>query len=265
MMITAILGPIDRLPYLNAAPRRGTSSEALLLRAALANTLPDGVDALLVTSDLQGVVPDWSDGGAPTLLGVQLARRYGELADEGVVPRPARTGVLLLGDLYSAPGADVRGASGDVRSVWEAFAASYAWVAGVAGNHDRFGPAGLDGVAHLDDTHLLDGDIVTLGGARFGGVSWIMGNGDKAGRRDDVVYLDMVERVASQQPDVLLLHQPPRGGNGQRGDTRLSELLTDHPVPLTICGHAHWDHPLYTGPGGQILNVDKRALVVRVS
>jgi hypothetical protein len=46
---------------------------------------------------------------------------------------------ILAGDLYSAPGGDVRGATGDLRSVWSAFADAFAWVVGVAGNHDLFG------------------------------------------------------------------------------------------------------------------------------
>ena len=35
---------------------------------------------------------------------------------------------------------DKRGGSGDVTGVWLAFADIFQWVAGVAGNHDTFGP-----------------------------------------------------------------------------------------------------------------------------
>ncbi len=96
------------------------------------DVLPSGLDALILTGDLQGIAPSWSTGSTG-LLGVRLAEELVELSEQGVLPYPERTGVVLAGDLYSAPGANIRGASGDVRAVWEAFADAFRWVAGVQG------------------------------------------------------------------------------------------------------------------------------------
>jgi hypothetical protein len=39
-------------------------------------------------------------------------------------------------------------------------------------------------------------------------------------------------------------------------------VIDEHATPLTICGHFHWESPLCGRPGGQILNVDFRVIVL---
>ncbi|NPC81792.1 metallophosphoesterase, partial [Pyxidicoccus fallax] len=133
--------PAGTWPYQSAAPRGGAEVRHFPLLRGTVDVLPEGLDALLVMSDLQGVAPHALRDGAVALLGEVLADTLAELGEYGDLPLPANTGVVLAGDLYSDETATVRGASGDVRAVWSAFATHYRWVAGVAGNHDTFGSA----------------------------------------------------------------------------------------------------------------------------
>jgi len=64
--------PVLRLRYTNAGKRGKAESSTLPVFVGEAEGLPDGLDALVLTSDLQGVVPSWRDAGANALLGVFL-------------------------------------------------------------------------------------------------------------------------------------------------------------------------------------------------
>ena len=262
--ITSSSLPVTSIGFLNASRRGTPETDSLPVMLAQVDALPGDLAALLVTADLQGVVPDWHDGGRPRLLGEELADAYLTLADQGVVPPAAATGVILAGDLYSAPDASERGASGDVRSVWEAFASAFRWVAGVAGNHDRFGSA-RDQARFVarPGVHLLDGDVASLDGLRVAGVGLIAGNPNKPGRRSEADQLGMLELVLGDHPDVLVVHEGPNGASDQRGSPGIREELSRRPPPLTICGHCHWHRPLFELDGAaQVLNVDGRAVVL---
>jgi Icc-related predicted phosphoesterase len=251
--------PVHWVRYLNAARGGGSSVERLPIARARATGLPAGVDAIVATSDLQGVVPD-PHTRASILLGVAVAEALEELAFDDVLPSLARTGALLAGDLYSVPGADKRGGYGDVADVWRAFAERFAWVAGVAGNHDDVGR--VEPAAHV---HLLDGARVDLDGLRIGGVGLIAGNPGKRGRRAEDDQLARIEEVVAGGVDVLLVHEGPAGdadAGGQPGHATIRELVEAYEVPLTVCGHAHWEPALARHPRGQILNVDARVVVL---
>jgi hypothetical protein len=151
--------------YRRARSGGGTETARLRVHRLLVDRVPDGCDAVLVTGDLQGVAPSpW--GGEAVLLGIALADFLGVWAQEGLLPPPERVGVVLAGDLYSAPSADWRGATGEVRDVWLAFAAAGCpFVLGVAGNHDR---VTIEDLADLGpDVVLLDGTCVERGGVLF--------------------------------------------------------------------------------------------------
>jgi Icc-related predicted phosphoesterase len=258
LRITGIADDLLReVHYLNAAQRGGTEVDRLpVARGTLAAPLGAELDALLVCSDLQGVVP--GPQGKSELLGVQVAAVLGQLADAGVIPPAARTGVVLAGDLYAVPAGNKRGGYGDVAVVWGAFAARFAWVVGVAGNHDD-----VSGVAAVaSNAHLLDGRRVELGGLRIGGVGGIIGNPRKPGRRTEDDQLAEIERTIALGLDILVLHEGPRGGEHQPGHPAIRRAIEVGAVGLTICGHDHWRHPLTDHRHGQILNVDARAVVL---
>ncbi|MCA9606645.1 MAG: metallophosphoesterase [Myxococcales bacterium] len=246
--------PFEALRYLNAG-RRGPTVERLPIHRGRADGLPDGVDAVLCASDLQGMAPG-PDGAA--LLGVGLAARYPELADRALVPRPERTGVFLAGDLWADPLSRSRGGFGPVDDVWAAFASRFAWVTGVAGNHDD-----VSLVPELDDAYLLDGEVVRLPGLIVGGVGGIIGEKKKPGRRSEGAFFSALDDVLVESPDVVVLHEGPEGDRRQRGHPAIGARLRTMQVRLTICGHVHWAEPLATlGPTGQVLNVDGRAVVL---
>lgn len=248
---------IREIHYLNASSRGSSEVERLpVSRGALAAPLGDELDALIVCSDLQGIVP--GPQGRSELLGVQVAAVLAQLALDRAIPAAARTGVLLAGDFYSVAAANKRGGYGDVADVWGAFADRFAWVAGVAGNHDD-----VSGVAGLGArVHLLDGGLAELSGLRIGGVGGIIGNPRKPGRRAEADQLHAIERAIDHGLDVLILHEGPRGDVNQPGNAAIRDTIEARAVGLTICGHDHWRVALASHAHGQILNVDARVVVL---
>lgn len=242
--------PIAELRYLNARSGGGTEVSRLEVLRAHTDRLADELDAIAITSDLQGM----SNGA---LLGVAVADLLVDLAERGVLPRVARTGIVLAGDLYSVPAANKRGGFGDVSTVWQAFSV-YPWVVGVAGNHDDVGAVPELG-EHL---HLLDGTTVVVDGIRFGGVGGIIGNPRKPGRRDEDDQLARISAVLDEGCDILVLHEGPHGDEGQPGNAAIRELVDAAELPFVACGHAHWEHTLGVRAAGQTLNVDARVVVL---
>lgn len=182
---------------------------------------------------------------------------------EGHVQAPGRALALLAGDLYAAPQADQRGATGDVRPVWEAFSATFASVAGVNGNHDTFGEQSAADFAHHAGVQLLDGEVRTLLGLRVGGVGGIVGKPTKPNRKSEAHFQDLLARVLRGGADVVLLHQGP-DGPGERGSpTVRTAIEAVEAPPLVAFGHCHWAVPFYEVGRRQLLNVDGRVVVLR--
>lgn len=260
--------PFSSLSYVNAAPGGGTVLATLPISRAEVDRLPPSIDALLVTSDLQGVVVGAPPDREIALLGCALADHYLALAaNDHSLPPADRVGVILAGDLYSAPGGDVRGATGDVRAVWYRFADHFAFVAGVAGNHDLFGtPKERRRFEGEPGIHLIDGTVAEISGLRIGGVSGIIGESAKNERKREDYFLSLLADVLEQQPDFVVLHQGPDGGEGRlRGHSGVRELLAAAAPMLTVCGHAHWPRAMAEPDPGQVtLNVDGRALLLMV-
>lgn len=249
--------PFARLAYLNAGKRGGSVNASLPWLLGVAHTsAASHLDALLITSDLQGVVRDWHTGHT-RLLGEAVAGQYLTLAQEGLCADPARVGVILAGDLYAAPGGDIRGASGPVEGVWRAFAAHFAWAVGVVGNHDTITEP------LPENAHLLDLDYAPLSGLEIAGLGGVIGDPRKPQRRSEQDYLAGVEVLLAGQPDVLVLHTPPHLSAAQRGEERLKPLLAGY-GGLMVCGHIHWDAALAGLGAGQVLNVEGRVVYLEL-
>jgi Icc-related predicted phosphoesterase len=172
---------------------------------------------------------------------------------------------VLAGDLFSDPSANKRGASGDVRSVWSAFAAQFRWVVGVAGNHDTFGtPRERERFLQHPGVHLLDTEVRELDGLALGGVSGIIGRVEKPGRREEADQLEHIRKVLRREPEVLVLHEGPDfPAEALRGSAPIREAVSARKGLLIVCGHCHWEVPLVTLEGGaQVLNVDARAVLL---
>lgn len=254
-------------PYLCAASGGGTESVSLPFLMGSVEGLSDGLEALVLTSDLQGVAPSWRNDGAVALLGEVVVDVLEELSDSGQIPALWECGAILAGDLFSSMDARKRGASGDVRSVWNRFAESFRWVAGSPGNHDRFGTAKerlrLSGQPNV---HLLDGDVTEVDGLRIAGVGGITAPEHKlhkGGRRLLEEQVSLLRQAASAEPDLLVMHEGPAGTKpGQRGNEVITGVLSERPPPLVVCGHVHWESAVSPIAAGHIVNVDARVAVL---
>lgn len=250
--------PIARIPYRSARAGGGAERGELALVPVRVPALPVGVDAILIAGDLQAR----SDDPRRLLLGEVLAEVLFDLAADARVPALDRIGVILAGDLFAAPAADARGASGCVVPVWEAFACVCRWVVGVLGNHDTLGdPGEQQRFRALRRAHLLDGTTATLDGMIVAGVSGIVGPVGKAQRRPEKAYLAELARVAPGA-DVLVLHESPSGAWGQLGRDAIRDALAPTRVPFLFSGHCHWPEPRATIGATQVVNVDGRALLL---
>ncbi len=259
--------PFHSFPYRSAVSGGGTETRACAINRGVVDVLPRDIDALVVTADLQGVV---GHGRANRLLGSELAMQLVALALDNAIPPVDRIGVVIAGDMYSAPAADQRGASGDVRDVWAALASQVQVVVGVAGNHDTFGTSAerIAFFAKHENAHLLDGTVVDVGGMKFGGVGGIIGDPKKPQRKSERDFLRMVQSLRDQSADVIITHQGADTLDGRRGAPAVRALLVDHPPhpTLAVCGHCWWPDPLAAlHDDVQALNVDSRVIVLTLS
>ncbi len=253
--------------YLNAGRGPGQFYEdRLLVHVAKVDRLPEGVFALFATADLQGRERfQDSPSGPLRLLGEVLPQRLAEeVLPALAIGKTDQVGVLLAGDFYTVPALDKRGGTGDVTSVWRAFADSFQWVAGVPGNHDTFGDPPQRRPRFPARMYYLDGDTAQIGGFRIAGIGGIIGNPSRPNRRSEEDYLTTLKGLLSPSADVLLMHEGPEGVHpGQRGFAHVREMLEASGMQLVIRGHAHWDDPFAEYPSGlQVLNVDARVVVL---
>ncbi|WP_145408259.1 metallophosphoesterase family protein [Paenibacillus xylanexedens] len=248
-IITLQEHPIETFGYLNAVPGGEVQAAQLPIYVGTISGLPNGLDALIVSSDLQGIVPlpyvrdnteiasnsdvqisthrpsqyePTSSREEDCLLGEMLPD-YVRLLLEVEMPEidPNRVGVLLCGDLYARRGK--RGASGNPVPVWLAFRDAFGWVAGVDGNHDLTDEAGArrlhsDAAIHYMDAPVVINASLPMDGLassaasqplRVAGLGGIIGRPDKPNRLPKEQYLQSLSKLLKQQPDCLVLHQSP--------------------------------------------------------
>jgi Icc protein len=254
---------ISQVSYRAARSGGGVEERELPILRGQVDSLPAGLEALVVTSGLQGIA---MDDDAEVLLGVAAARAIATLSDNGAIPPRARTGVLLAGDLFSAPKPDERAASGDVRPVWLAFRRFFRWVAGVTGTRDLYGESPRDEGAFATSAgvRILDGDIVTIDGLKVGGIAGLVGDPKKPRRKSPREFAQTVRKMKVQEMDVLVLHGGPDVPAEKLVGSSDVRLALDGIGPrLVVCGHAYW--PKCTAEirgGAQVLNVDSRAVVL---
>lgn len=262
--------PSHKLKYLNAARGGGMEVVVLPFLFGTAEALPEGVDAVVVTSDLQGREFLGSKDKPGRLLSEVVAEELIERGDSLGLPDPSRVGVVLAGDLFARESG--RGGNGDIFPALRAFSEWFAWVVAVGGNHDDVGswPITEDSWARLRAVprlHFLDGHTVELGGVRISGVSGVEGDPQRAFRRPADDFRGAIELVLLDRPELLVLHQGPHvDGVARKSSETVREALDHaHPAPpLCICGHDPWETPVVQLPNGtQVLNVDHRVVVLR--
>jgi len=255
--------PILEIPFLNAG--RGPGGfyvDRLPVIDAVVDSLPDDLDAIVATGDLQGRERlQESKGAPPRLLGEVLPSRLSEEILPSLDLAADRSGVLLAGDLYTVPALDRRGGSGDVTGVWTAFGQEFAWVAGVPGNHDTFGDGINPSHPLPGNLHYLDNRRAAIDGLRIAGLGGIIGNPRRPHRRTDQELDQCLDELLSEPTDALVMHDGPDVPESRlRGSPVIRQALERLRPPLVVRGHAYWKEPLAELAGGtQVLMPQKRA------
>tara|TARA_R110002049_G_scaffold285698_4_gene467064 strand:- start:225708 stop:226523 length:816 start_codon:yes stop_codon:yes gene_type:complete len=266
MRITSIQPElIQEIPFLNTG--RGPGGfyrDSLPVHHGFVDALPVGMSAIIVTADLQGRETFESSGGRPIRL---LGEVLPAMLTQEIIPNlgvgDGRIGVFLAGDFYTVPALDKRGGSGDVTSVWQAFAGEFDWVVGVAGNHDLFGDAATR-PRFSKPVHFLDNDTVVVEGLPIAGLSGIPGNPRRPWRRTEEDYVEALELLLCDSPAMVVTHDGPDAPDaGHRGSPRIRQAFEQSEPTLVIRGHAHWKEPFAElSNGTQVLNVDARVVIL---
>jgi Icc protein len=245
--------PFHELRY-RSSGRGGEIRDVVLpFYRAIVDSLPKGVSSFVLTSDLQGRE---NDKNTNRLVGEAVAEELSLLCELGEIPKINFVG--LAGDLYDYPEMHKLGGSGDVTSVWNAFAREFDLVIGVHGNHDIVIDSEL---AH--NTVILDGTSTKLNGIEIGGVSGIIGRSDRNQRKSEGDFLKELGKVTNTKSSLILLHQGPEDTvNNQIGEPLITQHLENNGDCIVVFGHCHWNKPLVTIGKNQVLNVDNKLYVV---
>jgi len=261
--------PIEVFDFLNAGRRPNQFYvDKLPVYVAEVDRLPEDLDAIVVTADLQGreTFPERRQSDQPRLLGEVLPEMLRPTLSGIGIAADANVAAILAGDFYTYPDLRGRGGTGDVTQVWHAFADEYCWVAGVAGNHDTFGESKrMSGArSHI---HFLDNDRVKLSGLKIAGLSGVIGNPKKNFRRREDEFLASVEKLLSSETDILVMHDGPDAPeSGYRGIQQVREIVEFKKPRLVIRGHSHWPKPLAELANGvQVLNVDATVAILKAA
>lgn len=110
------------LPYFDAAAGGGRVRKDLPFLRGQVRGLPAGTPALVALADLQGRAG--LDADPASLLGCAVAADLPAIQAAAGLPPPLHSVGLLAGDLYTVPGADRRGGTGEVTAVWQHAAVS---------------------------------------------------------------------------------------------------------------------------------------------
>ena len=259
--------PIGKIAFLNAGrrPNQFYQDEVCVYHGRV-EQLPDSLDAVVVTADLQGrELPGPRKPTPPDglrLLGEVMPELLGEYLDAVEVNSNANVAAILAGDFYTYPDLRGRGGTGDVTAVWQSFADNYQWVVGVGGNHDTFGEHTQSFTR--ENAIFLDGARQEVDGIKFAGISGVIGNPKKNFRRTHEEFLFTLDDLITPPTDVLVMHDGPNGRRtGCRGIEEALELVETRRPTMVIRGHCHWPTPLVEVQHGiQILNVDQTVVIL---
>jgi len=248
--------PFHELKY-RSSGRGGKIREVVLpFYRAIVDAIPKGASSFVLTSDLQGRE---NDKNTNRLVGEAVAEELSLLHELGEIPKVDFIG--LAGDLYDYPEMHKLGGTGDVTSVWNAFAREFKVVVGVHGNHDKVIESEL-----AANTIILDGASSNVNGIRIGGVSGIIGRSDRNQRKSEDKFIKKLGKVTNGKNSLILLHQGPEDTvNKQIGEPLITQHLETRGNCIVVFGHCYWSKALVTIGKNQVLNVDNKLYVVSAS
>ncbi|AWB43635.1 hypothetical protein DCC85_04950 [Paenibacillus sp. CAA11] len=254
--------PAEFLGYTTAVRGDGPVAHTVLpIYFGEVTGLGDELDALIVTSDLQGTA-ETKQGDRllgeilPDFLAVLLGVEKPDLELE-------RMAVLLCGDLYADP--QHMGSSGDPLPVWRAFGQNFGRVIGVNGNHDLVDDAGVRELTEAQDmVYFHSPGCVKVQQLPIAGLSGIPGRTDKPNRMVEEDYIQVLKSLLKKGPELVLLHQCPAVPEaGCAGHWGTREVIEKAEPTLICCGHVHWGQPLVELDNRtQILNADGRVFIL---
>ena len=252
--------PFHSLPYWTSGPGKTPYQRGLPFFHAKAEGLPDGIESLVLLSDLQGrEYLSVNLEGTERLLGEAVAEELSLLKGLGEIP--GISAILICGDLYDYPDCRKPGGTGPVETVLLSLSEVSEEVIAVLGNHDT-----LDSQTQLPSKiSVLDGKVITTNfGLRIGGLGGIIGDPKRHNRRDEDTFLRHMKLCTQKRPHILMLHQGPEDKErGREGNPAITQSLEKSFSGLTLFGHTHWpDCPLIWIGDGQVLNLDARVVVI---
>lgn len=252
--------PIEKISFLTIPQNSLDPSEySLPIYKGKIKGLPENINGIVVTSDLQGVVIQNDEN---ILLGEILADNL-KLIFEIYFPKINinRTIAFLCGDLY----ADLikRGQSGSPTKVWEKFASVFGQTIGITGNHDKFN--NIEDLYKIKNAKLLVNEIFEIEGLKIAGLSGIIGRPDKNFRLQETNYLKSLSNLLSKKPNILLTHLSPQiSDENLQGDENITKILENGNTTTLFCGHSHWEYNKAFDMKNetQILNADKKVFIL---
>ena len=252
--------PIEQISFFTIPQNSIQPSECRLpIYKGKIEGLPPNINAIVVTSDLQGVVIQNNDN---LLLGEVLAEHL-KLIFDVYFPNIdlKKTIAFLCGDLY----ADLikRGQSGNPTKVWEKFASVFGQTIGIAGNHDKF--ENIENVNKIHNAKLLINEIFETQGLKIAGLSGIIGRSDKNFRLQEKDYLKALSNLLHKKPNILLTHLSPQiSDRDLQGDENISKILEKGNATTLFCGHSPWEYNKAFDMKNetQILNADTKVFIL---
>lgn len=77
-----------------------------------------------------------------------------------------------------------------------------------------------------ENSKVLDGQVVEFDGLKIAGISGIVGNPKRPGRRHESDFLNVLDKLLKQEPHLVVLHESPKGNRpDQFGNPQIAELL----------------------------------------
>jgi len=260
--------PIESFPYLEVGTGQSNSGNPIILHKELPIYLGEfeneksNLDFLIICSDLQGAI---EKDGEYKLIGEELPEYLKFLIEiELTENENPKIGVILCGDLFT--NLDKRGSSGDVREVWMKFKNHFNWVVGVAGNHDRFGSnQEKEDFESTENIYLLHKEVKEIDNLKIGGISGIIGRGDKINRVDEKEYLDYLKKLLNKELHFVLLHETPDFPDLEFiGNPKIREVIEKEGKSNICCGHCYWERTLVEFENKSfVMNVDSKVVILK--